>query len=235
MGTDVNALADSAQVLYDKGSYRLALENYQKLEAQNVLDSELFYNIGNCFTRLGDLGHAKLYFERALLFSPNNVDAQHNLDWIQMRLTDELVDPQPGLMEWLGSILRGQLATDQWILLSLGVLVATCTLLVLRKTSIPKISWRWPLTTSLVALFLASLSWLSVPRINKSIVIGPTSYGYSAPTESSKKLIALSAGSAGKVLESKGDWTQMELSDGRRAWFLSDQWKAIGIDRTVNY
>lgn len=227
MGTDVNALADSAQSLYDGGSYRLALENYQKLEEQNVFDSELFYNIGNCFTRLGDLGHAKLYFERALLFSPNNVDAQHNLDWIQSRVTDELVDPQPGLLEWLGSIFRGQLAPDQWILLSIGALLATCTLLVLRKTTAPKLSWRWPLTTSLVALFFASLTWLSVPRINKSIVISPTSYGYSAPTESSKKLIALSAGSAGKLLETKNDWAQIELSDGRRAWFLSVQWKAV--------
>ncbi len=53
--------ADSAYVRED---YEEALQKYQQV-ADSVQDASICYNLGCCYYRLEDMGHAVLWFERA--------------------------------------------------------------------------------------------------------------------------------------------------------------------------
>jgi len=79
MEDHLNTIADSARALYDRGLYRDALEKYDALVQSQAHESALYFNLGNCYTRLGELGEAKVNFERALLYDPVNESARHNL------------------------------------------------------------------------------------------------------------------------------------------------------------
>ena len=227
MGTDLNAVADSAKSLYDQGLYREALETYDLLLSAQVKDDELFYNMGNCYARMGELGEAKLFFERALIYNPSNSDASHNLDWVNLRITDALIEPRQELIDWIGQWGRSIMHADNWALVGWATILISVVLLFLRKTYYRQINWRWPFATSLIALAIILVGNLSVPRIKKAIVIERNSYGYSEPSTNSKRIVLLSEGSAGTIVSKNDSWYYVELGDGRLAWFNTEEWESV--------
>ena len=52
------------------------------------------YNLGNAHYRLGKVGYAILYYEKALKLSPNDEDVMHNLALAKLNLKDK-VDTLP--------------------------------------------------------------------------------------------------------------------------------------------
>ncbi|MEY2963570.1 MAG: hypothetical protein RL754_831 [Bacteroidota bacterium] len=219
-------LGDSAKTLYDAGNYRQALEAYAHLEAAQVKQSSLFHNMGNCYVRLGELGEARVYFERALVFDPNNVDAQHNLDWLKMRLTDHLIEPRQELIDWLSIAFRGILPTQAWGILAWTVLLVTIVLLLVRRFG-RGMNWRYPFTTSLLGLLLLLTAWISIPKSFIAVNTAANSYGYSEPYAKGKRVVLLGEGSAGRLISENDNWLYIELGDGRVAWFNAEEWERV--------
>jgi tetratricopeptide (TPR) repeat protein len=227
MGMDLNAAKDSAMALYDAGQYAQALELYEQMEVSGVRQSELFYNMGNCYTRMGELGEARVLYERALIWNPNNADAQHNLDWIKLHLTDALVEPRQELMDWLGVVFRSVLDPQSWALISWSLLIAAMVLLIIRKWRRPELSWRWPLTLTSIGLTVMLVGWISAPKSTLVVVTAPSAYGYSEPNAQSKRIVLLSEGSAARLQSQNDSWFFVALGDGRMAWFAADQWGRV--------
>ena len=227
MGADVNQLATKAKELYDQGNYRDALDVYEQISNAQVKDSELFYNMGNCYVRLGELGEAKVFFERALIFDPNNADASYNLDWVNLRITDALVEPHQELTEWISIVLRSIADANTWALLSWTVLAVVIVLLFINRFSNLRVSWRINLTITLVGLSLLGAGFISTPKNKNAIVVATSSYGYSEPTTKSTRIVLLAEGSPGKVLTTENEWSYIELGDGRRGWFNTEQWMRV--------
>ena len=225
---DVKASLDSAQALYNSGKYSEAVLRYKELENVYPMDGDIAYNLGNCFTRLGQFGEARLHFERSLLLDPNNADATHNLDYIvQMKLSDAVIEPADSLFQWLGSIIRSLAVSEIWLQLLMITLLISIILLVVRRWIKPNLSWRWPFTSTLTSIILASIFWISVPNSDKVIVTSNSSYGYSEPSKNSKRILLLSEGSAARLYKSSEGWFFLELGDGRLAWFEAAQWGRV--------
>jgi tetratricopeptide (TPR) repeat protein len=222
---DITTRLDSAQALYDTGKYSEAIELLTT--GRFDLNSEAAYNIGNCYTRLGELGEARLFFERALLLNPNNADARHNLDWVQLRLSDAIADPTQSLDQWFSLQLRGFMLSEGWLIAALLFLVASTMLLALRKWKNPMMNWRWPFTSTVLGIAFIGLAWWSAPKSNLCIATAPSTYGYSEPFGQGKRILLLSEGSAAQLRKSSEGWFFLELGDGRLAWFDAAQWGRV--------
>ena len=59
MGATVISLSDSASTLYADGQFESARTLFESLAEKGTADPALYYNIGNCYTRLGQFGEAR--------------------------------------------------------------------------------------------------------------------------------------------------------------------------------
>ena len=67
---DAKAAYEKGAMLYGKGEYRAAVEEYTKAAAAEK-SSEIYYNLGNCYYRLSEYPEARLAWERALRLDPS--------------------------------------------------------------------------------------------------------------------------------------------------------------------
>lgn len=76
---------EDARALYDAGNYAGALE---ALKSRPVFDSpSYFYNLGSVYFRMGELGSAMAYLEKAKRMNPQDPDIGHNLELVRQALT----------------------------------------------------------------------------------------------------------------------------------------------------
>jgi len=78
----------SGNDLYDEGRFEAAIDRYQRtLESENprILE-KAYYNLGNCYLKLGRPSEAIGCYENALLLDPSDEDAKFNLE-IALRLS----------------------------------------------------------------------------------------------------------------------------------------------------
>jgi tetratricopeptide (TPR) repeat protein len=101
---DAQQYFTEANEAFQAGRYPKAIEQYEAILKTGIFSTELYYNLGNAYYRLGQNGRAILNYERALRLSPSNSD----------------IEPvsQIFLIKW-GQILRGWLAADNWSVLGL--------------------------------------------------------------------------------------------------------------------
>lgn len=84
----------TANEYYKNNRYQLAIDEYNKLIEDDYTGVSLFYNLGNSYYRLGQVGYAILYYEKALEISPGDEDVLHNLELAKLNLKDK-VDTLP--------------------------------------------------------------------------------------------------------------------------------------------
>ncbi len=153
---------------YAKGDFKAALNLYsQALTTQQT--ANIWYNFGNANFRLGDLGHAAVAYERALVLLPWHSQAAANLQFIRKKTTARAPDPTAlGIvlgaippaaslwvavgLAWLGFAWAG---TALWRRSGLGGVVGGLFLVALSASYAAGVIW-WHRELSLTGVVVAS-------------------------------------------------------------------------------
>ena len=202
-----------------------ALDGYLAIEQEGLESADLFYNIGNAYFKLEDNAHAILYYERALKLKPSHADAANNLA-IARELTLDRIDAVPEfvLLSWFRN-LRQACAADTWawITLALALLIGIL-LLVFRhgdSLALRRVSFIVACVLFVLAIgtFLFSLQQRrAVTRQDSAIVTAPVCSVKSSPADGGNTVFVLHEGTKVRLLDSVGDWTKVEIADGRQGW-----------------
>ena len=78
---DIPSLLFKANEAYLAGNYPEAAELYQAIDMSGHLNGNIFYNLGNCYMRLGETGKAILNYKKARLLLPRDGDLKANLQY----------------------------------------------------------------------------------------------------------------------------------------------------------
>lgn len=224
------ANADSA---YVHGEFQKAIDYYEALLVKGVSD-EIYYNLGNSYFKIDNLGKAILNYERALLLNPGNNDIQANLIISRSKTVDK-VEPLPELffISWTKALMN-QASADGWAkwAISFFILFLVCSFLYVfsKQILIKKISF------SLGILFiLFTIGTHAFGRQQKkvllsrdtAIVMTPSVTIRSTPSESGTALFILHEGRKVGIKDSVGEWKEITLEDGKVGWINSADLEVI--------
>ncbi len=218
-----------------KDAYRAAVIRFERIvEEGGIQNGKLFYNIGNAYFRLDDLGRAILNYRRAGLFLAGDANLTQNLRYARSRRIDQIQEKQETqvlktLLFWhydlsqrTRSVLFAVLFAAFWALAALRLFFADRVPLALLAAC-----------GGFALLFLGSLAMDSVlGGHNGGVILAEqvvARKGDGDTYEASFKE-PLHAGTEFALLENRGEWYQVELADGQRCWIPA---AAVGLIRTT--
>jgi hypothetical protein len=207
-----------------RGLFQKAVLSYERIVREgDVRNGKIFYNIGNIYFRMGDLGRAILNYRRAEEFIPGDMNLQQNLGYARSRCEDKIeAKPETQVLQtlffWhydLSLVNRARL-----FVLFFGLIWVSAAILLLRKRT-------WLRNVMAVCAFVSLLLAGSVgvgafqqSNSRSGVILEKETIarkGDSTTYEPSFKE-PLHTGTEFKLIEHRTGWYYIELADKRRCW-----------------
>ena len=214
-----------AAAAYTEADYTAALSAYQGIESDGMVSPELFYNIGNCHFKLGDVPRAILYYEKCLKLAPSHADARNNLEICRQFTLDRIDEIPPFLLAtWVGKV-KYALSADAWAWLTVALVALVAALLLgfrfFGRSGARKASFIFACIVALIAaitLVFSLTEKADATRVDSAVMIQPVSTVKSSPGDGGKSIFVLHEGTKVELLDELGEWVKIELADGRQGW-----------------
>ena len=217
------AMADSA---YATADYATAIYIYELLLATEGEAASVYYNLGNAYYKSGDIAHAILNYERALLLDPSNGDTQFNLELARSKAVDKnAVVSELFFVRWFRDFVS-ILSVDGWAkcgILCFIILILCLTLFIFNKKSKTKkiifIFALLSLVCTVLANVIASSQKEKLEYRESAIIMEPSVTVRSTPSTSGTELFILHEGKKITIKDdSMKEWKEIEIEDGNIGW-----------------
>ncbi|MBR2501126.1 MAG: tetratricopeptide repeat protein [Rikenellaceae bacterium] len=216
---------DEANTAYVNANYPRAIELYHSIEDQGLASAKLYYNMGNAYFKTDDMGHAILYYNKALRLSPGDQDIRYNLDVANSYTKDRIqVVPELFLTRWIRSV-RQTISGNAWAVLSLVffavMLVAVMAYMLVHSLLFRKIGFFATIVSLL--LFVITTSFAVTERRHatsptEAIVMRASVSVKAAPEKNSTDMFVLHEGTKVRVGNSVEGWIEVTIADGNKGW-----------------
>jgi tetratricopeptide (TPR) repeat protein len=119
-----------ANAAYEQGNFAQARDLYEELVRAGQGSFQLYYNLGNAYYRLGRLGPARLWYERARRENSRDEDVRHNLNLVRSQIQEaagdsfdlfEKIFPRVGWIFFISNIVffgflaAGLFSGNEWV------------------------------------------------------------------------------------------------------------------------
>jgi tetratricopeptide (TPR) repeat protein len=232
---------------YEAGDYPAAVEAYRRLTDAGVVNGNLYYNLGNAYYKNNELGHAVLFYVRALRVQPRNDEARENLELVRSQLRDkQFVRQQNRLVRgfiWL----HNNLSTPEMLVFASASYILLCLLAIVfifrsrpivaavyHRMSILSPGRLVGLTRAqdlLVAMGLAAILlvttgissyWkLAVDR-SEAVVLADEVAVFSSPTDDTTLQFKIHEGTMVTISDHRAVWTKIALPGGMSGWVATE-------------
>ncbi|NOQ71861.1 MAG: tetratricopeptide repeat protein [Crocinitomix sp.] len=208
---------------YANADYETALVEYSKVVSSEQISTALYYNLGNTYYKLEQLGEAIWAYEKALKIDPSNENAQFNLKFANAKTYDDLDTSESGIVAWL-KINFFSFSINFWAYGSiLFAFILAITLYFFFTTKKQKVKNR-SLTLSFGALFLLALlivlAYLNQSNIidrDQAVIITEFVEVRSSPSDTAASSFKLHEGTKVDLLRSSDGWTEIGVN-GNTGW-----------------
>jgi tetratricopeptide (TPR) repeat protein len=220
---------------YQAADYEGALESYLSIRDAGYESGELYYNIGNTYFKLGDLGRSIVNYERALELMPRDNDVRANLE-LARSLTADDITPLPGF--WLFRTI------DWWVhaLPRTWLLLVVATAYLVGSAGfvahvLGRGQWidRWGRRLAIAGGVLVGLLGINLAAVEleigepvEAVVLSDEVHVQSAPSEDrSLQVFVIHEGTKVRIDQQSGEWAEIVLADGKVGWVKVDHLETI--------
>jgi hypothetical protein len=198
---------------------------YSRILASGQESGTLYYNLGNCYYKLGDIGRAVLFYERARRRMPEDEDIRTNLALAGLATVDK-IEPQPvflpvrlvnGFIHWIpkSRLVNLVLALQALSVFSFAAWAAA------RKPALRRPALRLGISLAcLTVLFgFALAGQIRESRIRRDAVILAARVDVlSAPGAEGVEVFSLHAGTRVQTDQQTEEWVEIVLPDRKVGW-----------------
>jgi len=213
---------------YRDGNYKEAVDWYQKILSAGYESGRLYYNLGNCYYKMDQIGRAILYYEKSKKFLPNDSELEFNLELARLKIIDRIeMPPRFFLFEWWDKIKNfytiSQL-TNLVLILYIFTTIFLVAFLFLKADRLRKILFSTFIITLILTLFCGYLLFANIHQEKTNqfgIVLSPSVTVLSAPSEGATDVFVLHEGIKIGVEDQRDEWLKIVLPDGKSGWIKS--------------
>ena len=230
---DIHSLLFRANQAYLEDRYEEAAGLYEMIVERGHLNGNVFFNLGNTYIRLGELGRAILNYKKASVLLPRDGDLKANLQYARALAKDRIDEASPSLWNTLAFWYFGM---NLWELLIAFVLLNlifwSSALFNLYRNS----EWaKWSLWLSLLlSLVLGASAGMKARESfwNAGGVLledeAPVRAGFS---RNDTTLFALHEGAEFTILDEEQGWWKIAIADGKKGWVAAPSGGRVALTR----
>jgi tetratricopeptide (TPR) repeat protein len=214
-----------ANSLYENEQFVEAIDLYEELTNNNITSADLFYNLGNAYYRVNNIGLSIYNYSRALKLNPSDEDIKFNLEIAKLKTIDKFDEVPKFFLDDLSNTISNLFNESTWTFINLFFAILTGVFIVLfnitRDIFVKKLSII--LSFLVIGLFLVSF-YFGYHQSNyqfkatNGVIISPSAYIKSGPDDKSTDILILHEGTTFDLLEEYKDWNKIKLSDGNVGW-----------------
>lgn len=215
---------NTANQLYEDGDYSVALNHYLRLN-ETMTHWKLFYNIGNCYFKLGQFVEAKIYYLRAKKLKPFLLSLEKNITIVNKKFKDKIKPEKPDFIgrtiARLESIIPVNVIS---VLLAVFILMLNVFIFIIFRKGKKK----WIIYGLSIFLLLSVFTSIyHVYRVKKqnlnntAVIIKDNSQLRSGPGENNTVLFKVNPGLEVKIIDKSRTWFQVSASADVAGWIES--------------
>lgn len=213
---------DRAKALYGKSAMR-----YERMIREGAIQNgKLYYNLGNIYFRMKDMGRAILNYRRAEQAIPNDPNLKQNLDYARKKRLDEIEEKQETKVLKTLFFWHYDLSTRSRVMA-----FTICFMLLWIFAGIRLFSNKpftgWCITSALLLSLslggsLAAEEY-SLRNNRPGVIISPEVVARKGNSETYEPSFKnpLHSGTEFMLMEDRGKWYHIELADARKCWVPS--------------
>ena len=220
---------DEGNKAYSKGNYEDAVMHYTKILENGRESGELYFNLGNAYYKMDQIGKSIYYYEKASVFIEGDEALNQNLNIARLKIIDK-IEPIPKLFIWIwidGLLQFLSIENWGWLALFLFILMSViyAFYILYSKKSLFRMSW----------ILLIIFAFVIVVFITKIYIFETNDFGIifekkvavmSEPNIGASELFILHEGTKVKINRSLDNWYEISIADGKTGWCQAG---AIGI------
>lgn len=217
----LSAKADSA---YNSKIYTEAADLYKTIIKEYGVSSDIYYNLGNTYFRMGKIAQSVLAYERALKIDPSNKDARINLDFVNTTLEDKPED-NSSILGKIHSEVIALMSPNAWAWTAFALFALIIGLiaiyLFLSNVTIRKVGFFGAMVLFIVLVYTTIVAYQSAAAIDNNdiaIVTTPSANLTPAPsakTDKTDKIVPVHEGTRLVIIDS----VNAASNDGAQLWY----------------
>lgn len=205
---------------YNQKQYDSAAYYFEQIAALKPADAAVYYNLGNTYYRLNEIGKAVLNYERTLQIEPTHQQAKDNLALTISRIEKPIATVEDIFFVQWWKALTSPATTAMWSIISLVLFLGTIGIALMKVLGKPLFA-TGRVQATLISLWLVTLILAiasTSQKLAEKAVVMENNTTLLNGNKTGKSIGNIPEGTTVEINSEAGQMTEITLPDGRSGW-----------------
>lgn len=216
---------DQGNTAYNNGDFEKAIEHYKEVLASGQHSAALYFNLGNAYYRLNNVGESIYYFEKAKQLDPKDPDIQFNSSFANNMTIDAIDEIPQSQLAVLHEKVFSIMGVDAWgktiVVFAWIALLCFVAFLFYNKSILKRLFF----TAFIILMFFVLGAFLftffshqKVVNTEYAIIFSEQINIWTEPNERADVQFILHEGTKVTLLDTLDEWQKIRIANGSEGW-----------------